>query len=706
MVRHGAFPLRFANCQLPIAKPNKRPFMSRRKFKRPKVRTRDLARTLRYFRLIRGPGGMLDHGDRLEVALRADSHEDVVEIFAALGVKSVPQPPTYSPSDVQNVVFEDIDSSGGSRREPTPPGLVMIGDVPVNSILWNFELILSISDRDHPLEVTPAAIEDARSIEAKLDLIAERVTDSHKIERLHPAKRMLWNGIKLLVIAVIGWWLLADIVPGQTGAAFLIPGVALIIRTWYVIRWHRPKTNTPAPPPAPVQAQSSPASGESPPRIAYGHGHLPLHVHYIFQYQDGSYRIEIHDPRRFASRWGFYPGLKCANKAEFDAQIEVLITARVPFMIGHVIMGPSDDAYFWFKAKGRPINYLEILCGGQAAWTVREIIDDASEWPEQWQEAKLKDILGPHIDLFDPANRSPPMPTPAIPEPAPSTPPGLAPDPPPTLPPEVPVPTAPLPEPPPIPDAPPEPTPAAQSELPPLPTEPSPAAIADSAEPTAVVLPPSSPAATPSKPGKWLQHTAHVLLILIAGVAFYRITDVIRFQVEFDVAEVLPASLQWALLGSTIYIAFWLTAFSKAFPDWSDRLVLMANSFLIAIMVAFAMLFVVNVEQDHAPRIVVPTVVLEKAIYKGKYGRDLPEYWRYHLVVRSWKDDFGEERMTVARDDFDRAQPGDTVTFRLHPGRLGWFWYTNEELSSPGFVEFGKPLLRRESEMAKPIKSR
>jgi hypothetical protein len=581
----------------------------------------------------------------------------------------------------------------------------MIGNVSVSPLLNGSELILSITDRGLPFDVTPAAIEDARRVEAKLDLIAERVIDSHKIERLHPAKRMLWNGIKLLVIAVIGWWLLADIVPGQTGAAFLIPGVALIIRAWYVIRWHRPKTNTPAPPPAPAQEQSPPAYGESPPRIAYGHSHFPLHVHYIFQYQDGSYRIEIHDPRRLASRWGFHPGLKCANKAEFDAQMAILIEARVPFMIGHVIMGPSDDAYFWLKEKGRPINYLEISCGGKAAWSVREIINDVSEWSGEWQEAKLTDILAPPIDLFDPANRPPPMPTPVAPEPAASPPPDL----PPAPPPEVPVPPAPLPEPPlipapaPIPEAPPEPAPAAQAE--PLPPpEPSPAASVDSAGPLAVVPPPVPPDAAPAKPGKWLQHAASVLLVLIIGAAFYRMTNVIRFHIQFDVWDVVPAILQWALIGSTIYIAFWLTAFGKAFPAWTDRLVLMANSFLSAILVAFAMLFVVNVEQDHAPLIVVPTVVLDKTIYKGKYGRDLPEYWRYQLVVRSWKDDLAEERMRVGRDDFDHAEPGDTVSFRLHPGRLGWLWYTDEEMSAPGFVEFGRRPLASRHETPQQVK--
>jgi hypothetical protein len=673
--------------------------MSRRKSRKPKIRVRDLARTLRYFRANRGPGGMLDHPDCLEVSLRANSHADVVEIFAALGVKSLPKPPTCSPADVQNVVFEEVDPSDGSPREPAPPGLVMIGDVPVYSMRWNFELILSITASDVPYEITPAMIEDARRVEAKLELLAERVIDKRNLKRLHPAKRESLTGIALLGIAVICWWLLADTIPAQTGAAFLVPGVALIIRSWYIFRWHRPKVDASVRPPAPVQAAPPPVPGESKPRIAYGDGKLPLHVHYIFHNQDGSYRIEIHDPRQLRSRWGFYPGLKCANKAEFGAQMEILIAARVPFMIGHVIMGPSDDAYYWLKEKGRPINYLEILCGGKAAWSVREIIDEVSEWPEEWQEAKLKDILGPPIDLFDPANRPPPMPMPVTPASPPSPPADLLP----AAPPEVPVTPAPLPEPPPqppaIPEAPLEPVPAVQAE-PPSPPEllaelspgPSPAACAPPADtptdPPAVVLPPVLSATAPSQPGKWLQHAAHILPLLIIGAAVYRMTELMRVHIQLDPSDVVPAVLQWALIGSTIYVAFWFNAFSKIFPTWLDRLVLMGNAFLSAIMVAYAMLCVVNVEQDHAPLIEVSTVVLDKAIYKGKNGRALPEHWQYNLIVRGWKDDLAEERLRVGRDDFDRAEPGDTVTFRLHPGQLGWFWYTEKEFSSQGFVGF------------------
>lgn len=407
------------------------------------------------------------------------------------------------------------------------------------------------------------------------------------------------------------------------------------------------------------------------PRIAHGSGGLPTHVHHIFHNLDDSFRIEIHDARSRRSRWGFYPSLKCANQAEFDAQMEILLAARIPFMVGHMIQGPSDNAYFWLQDKGRPIDYLEIFCGGRTAWGVREIIGDAKEW----QGAKLSDLLIPPIDLFDPANRPRPVIVPSRSEP-------VAPESPQTAAPPAEAPPA---APDPIVEAPP--STAAEPTLPPEPTDGVPQ-IAEA--PSIAVLPAPTSARESARPGRWIQNAAHTTLVLILALALYRLTEVIRIQVQFDVSSVVPAVLQWALAGSTVYIAFWLTAFPRAFPGWRVRLVLMANSFLIAIMTAFAMLFIINIEQDRSAVVVVPAEVLHKMVYKGKYGRDAPAYWRYILVVRSWQDDTGEEPIRVGREYYEAITPGNIVSFRLHPGRLGWFWYTDEESTTPSFVEILK----------------
>ena len=54
-----------------------------------------------------------------------------------------------------------------------------------------------------------------------------------------------------------------------------------------------------------------------------------------------------------------------------SAPATVLIAARVPFMVGHMSPGASDDAWFWLKEKGQPVDYLEISFGGRAAWRRR-----------------------------------------------------------------------------------------------------------------------------------------------------------------------------------------------------------------------------------------------------------------------------------------------------------------------------------------------
>jgi hypothetical protein len=251
-----------------------------------KVRLRDQARTLRFFRLIRGPGGgMNDFGDRLEVLLRADSHADVVEIFATLGVQSTPQPPTPSGNPFQSIVFAETDPSDGSFRETSPSGLVMIDGVPVTPLLKGFELILSITDKDLPYTVTPAAIEAARAVEARIDLLAERVIDprvpKRKGKRIrNPATQRLWSGITLLLIALIYWGLLADSLPGPTGAtvrgitlkdfaiaALLASGLIQLIRAWRIIFSCQPKVDTTTPEPAPDQPPPLPDRDEFRPPV-------------------------------------------------------------------------------------------------------------------------------------------------------------------------------------------------------------------------------------------------------------------------------------------------------------------------------------------------------------------------------------------------------------------------------------------------------
>ncbi len=94
------------------------------------------------------------------------------------------------------------------------------------------------------------------------------------------------------------------------------------------------------------RADRPPGTEGRPLRFARGSGRMPTHVHYIHHGPDGRYRIEMHDEGSLRSALGFYRSIVCKDKAAFDRRMAELIAARVPFMIGYVIAGPSDDAWF------------------------------------------------------------------------------------------------------------------------------------------------------------------------------------------------------------------------------------------------------------------------------------------------------------------------------------------------------------------------
>ena len=440
------------------------------------------------------------------------------------------------------------------------------------------------------------------------------------------------------------------------------------------------------------------------PRVAHGGGPMPTHVSYIFHEMDGRYRLEIHQRGKLSSRLGFHRELVCADKPEFDAQMEFLIEKRVPFMVGHMSPGASDDAFYWLKEKGRRVDYLEISYGGKTEWQVREIVEDAKEW----RGVKLNELLPPEIDLFAPENRPRvvrPQPPPAAepePAPAPAPEPVAVPDNP--SPPPEPVPP-PVPEPVPAPAEPPpaEPPPAETPPEPPSP-EPVPAAKPEAqaakveAPPPAdepAILPEAAAANDTDKPvlrgQRWVSNGSALLLVLLLGASFWRATDYFRYVVPIGPEDLLHSAAQAALAGATAYAALWFTLFPRYFPRWTQRLELLALSLIVGVMIAFCELMIANIRHDHAPRIDVPTVVTAKTIFKGKYGRHPPEYWTYHLKVEPWADGDDETTLEVSREAWDAVTPGSRIVFRPHPGRLCWIWYSREELKAEDFVTILRP---------------
>ncbi len=102
---------------------------------------RDRVAALRYFRLVRGPGGgMADHPDALSVDLPAVTDADLRRIYAALAADMLP-----------------------GRHS----GTLVIEGVTVNTFRKPGVLELFITGEDNAYRITPAAVEAAHRVESR-----------------------------------------------------------------------------------------------------------------------------------------------------------------------------------------------------------------------------------------------------------------------------------------------------------------------------------------------------------------------------------------------------------------------------------------------------------------------------------------------------------------------------------------------------------
>jgi hypothetical protein len=332
-------------------------------------------------------------------------------------------------------------------------------------------------------------------------------------------------------------------------------------------------------------------------RVARGSGRMPTHVHYIFHGQDGRYRIEMHDAGSLRSALGFYRSIACADDAAYDRQMEAFIAARIPFMIGYVIGGPSDDAWFWLKARGRPIRYLEISCGGASPWSVQEV----AEGGEATLEVPLADLLGTAQDRVAGGRSA--------------------------------------------------------------------AILARIAKMASV----------------FCAQIAYLLPVVAMCGAFALAADGL-FDIQFldEFSDLAVRALLWCVPGGLIYGALWPLLMPQTFARWRERLLLLAYGITFGFPVALVAIGYINVYRDDAPTATFPSVVLEQVIFKGRNRN--PDGWNHQLVVRSWRPQRAEERVSVGRAVYGRLAAGAAVEIRLHPGRLGMPWYTRDEAAAPAFV--------------------
>ena len=135
----------------------------------PKARLRTWARSLRYFRFVRGSGGgMDDHGDCLRLALRTSSLGDIETILSRIGATALPP-------------FSDrIDRSDGPVGEST---CIQIGSTPLTGYRCFGRLELSLADQEDSWRVTQGTVDTALSLEPLFDCLADRLIDPPQDDR-------------------------------------------------------------------------------------------------------------------------------------------------------------------------------------------------------------------------------------------------------------------------------------------------------------------------------------------------------------------------------------------------------------------------------------------------------------------------------------------------------------------------------------------
>lgn len=135
----------------------------------PRAELRTWARSLRYFRFVRGSGGgMDDHGDCLRLALRAPSLAEIEAILAQLGATALPP-------------FSDrIDRPDGPIGESIS---IQIGNTPLTGYLCFGRLELSLADQKDAWRVTQDTVNTALSLEPLFDDLADRLIDPPQDDR-------------------------------------------------------------------------------------------------------------------------------------------------------------------------------------------------------------------------------------------------------------------------------------------------------------------------------------------------------------------------------------------------------------------------------------------------------------------------------------------------------------------------------------------
>lgn len=161
-----------------------------------KARLRARVKALKVFRLIRGPGGgMADHPDRVTAELWAHTHEDVEQIFSALGASVRPLPLADSQNGFGHILFTERFADGAPDLPGTSPSsdTVVIWDVKLSAFKTPDKLEIWIVDDEESYRVTPAVVESAHAVEPRFAKLADRIV-------ARPARKAG------LLARLKGWW--------------------------------------------------------------------------------------------------------------------------------------------------------------------------------------------------------------------------------------------------------------------------------------------------------------------------------------------------------------------------------------------------------------------------------------------------------------------------------------------------------------------
>ncbi|GAB4975341.1 hypothetical protein MAHJHV61_39880 [Mycobacterium avium subsp. hominissuis] len=139
------------------------------------------ARRLRYFRFCRAVGGHANDGDRLLVALRAETEPSLRGLVACLGV-AASAVTADAPTRRRGVAYSGADYAALPSPIGRFPHLCQPGHIEIDghkAFMWVYadRVTVSLSDPDDPFSVTAAAIESALFLEARISPIAAQLID-------------------------------------------------------------------------------------------------------------------------------------------------------------------------------------------------------------------------------------------------------------------------------------------------------------------------------------------------------------------------------------------------------------------------------------------------------------------------------------------------------------------------------------------------